>query len=370
MLKLAYIGGLGMMAGPAADHLTPHGPARVVRYHDRGKPGEIRDRFRQWWKKHGAEPVADFDALVGDGDLDGAVVCAGKNGDDLPILAALASLLASRCSARPFIIHMSTVSPAFTEAAAAFCGEQGIDYANYPLTGGPLGAQLGGGDPKGMLILCSGDEALYQRVQPVLERLGHPRYFGSAIPAGAVTKLIGHHLVFNGLNGIGIGAAMHAEYFNQGRLGGQEQSDYLSFLNGGAGGTRQWELAVGKGVIDGVWDAGFYIRHAVVDAIYASQLALDLGMPRFALQPMIHTAFAFSYILMRYPGQNLATHAVVREMLRSEAEAIDEFMAGFDVFGADTQQVIANAIASLPMEVRDSVLIAPGVDDFKRAMGD
>ena len=41
MLPLAYVGGLGLMAGPAGTHLKPDGPAKVLRVHDRGTPGAV-----------------------------------------------------------------------------------------------------------------------------------------------------------------------------------------------------------------------------------------------------------------------------------------------------------------------------------------
>src|SRR4029453_16442512 len=117
MLQLAYVGGLGLMAGPAGTHLKSDGPAKVVRVHDRGTPGGQRDAFRAAWKTHGAELVSSFDVLIGDGKLDGVVVCVGKNGDDVRIIAELAQLLQARCEARPFIMHMSTVSAGFTSPA-------------------------------------------------------------------------------------------------------------------------------------------------------------------------------------------------------------------------------------------------------------
>ncbi|HEY7492962.1 MAG TPA: NAD(P)-binding domain-containing protein, partial [Candidatus Tectomicrobia bacterium] len=181
MVNLAYVGGLGLMAGPAGTHLKPDGPARVLRVHDRGTPGAQKDACRAAWKAHGAELVGTLDAVVGDGKLDGVVVCVGKNGDDVRLIAELARLLQARCTARPFIMHMSTVSAGFTNAAQAFCEQLGVGYVNYPLTGGPLGAQLGGGHPNGMLILASGDEALYQRLEPTLKVLGRPKYFGPSV---------------------------------------------------------------------------------------------------------------------------------------------------------------------------------------------
>ncbi|WP_428622914.1 NAD(P)-binding domain-containing protein [Sedimenticola sp.] len=368
MLKLAYVGGLGMMAGPAATHLTVDGPARVLRVHDRGSQGGTRDQYRADWESHGAALVPTLEQLVGAGDLDGVVVCAGKNGDDVAIISDLTARLSAVSTTRPFILHLSTVSPDFAEAATAFCANHQVDYANYPLTGGPLGAQLGGADPKGMLILASGDDGLYQRLLPLLQRLGHPKYFGHSPAAGAITKLIGHHMVFNGLNGIATAAAIHADCFNQGRLGGSEQSDYLSYLNGGAGGTRQWDLGLSKGIASDNWSQGFSIHHAVVDAIYAARLAVTAGLPRISIQAMTNTAFTFAYLLHRYPGQTLATHAVAREMIRNGSAELDRFMSERGAFAADSETVIAAAAAALPEKIRASALLEISVSHFEAGL--
>lgn len=367
MLRLAYVGGLGMMAGPASLHLTPADVAQVVRVHDRGSQGGERDRFREAWREHGAELVADFDQLVGSGDIDGLVVCAGKNGDDLPIIARLTALLAERCERRPFILHLSTLSPNFSEVASGFCADKGVDYANYPLTGGPLGASLGGADPKGMLILASGERSLYDRVLPLLKKLGHPRYFGEQPGAGAITKLIGHHLVYNGLAGISAATALHAACFNQGQLGGEVQGNYLGYLNGGAGHTRQWDVAMSKGVLQGVWDQGFLIPHAVVDAVYAGQLALDQELARYVLQPMLNTALSFAFIQHKYPQQVHATHAVVRELLQPHARELDEFMLANGALEADPAVALKRAEQALPESVARTVLASPTREQFEDA---
>lgn len=365
MLRLAYVGGLGMMAGPAATHLNQGEVAKVLRVQDRGTRGGSRDQYRADWQTHGAKSVPSLEALVGQGDLDGVVVCAGKNGDDIQIISELARRLKSVSTKRPFILHLSTVSPDFTEAAFQFCTEQQVDYINYPLTGGPLGAQLGGADLKGMLILASGDESIYQRLLPLLQRLGHPKYFGSSPSAGAVTKLIGHHMVFNGLNGIATAAAIHTDCFNQGKLGGEAQSDYLSFLNGGAGGTRQWELGLSKGIVHDCWDQGFGIHHAVIDAIYAARLAVAAGLARISIQAMTNMAFLFAYLLRRYPGETLGTHSVVREMIRDESAALDRFMTEHGAFGTDSEQVISDCVAALPEQIQASALLDVSVADFE-----
>ncbi|MEE8301271.1 MAG: NAD(P)-binding domain-containing protein [Candidatus Tectomicrobia bacterium] len=364
MLQLAYVGGLGLMAGPASTHLKPDGPANVLRVHDRGTPGEQKDAFRDGWRQHGAELVNTFEAVVGDGQLDGVVVCCGKNGDDVQIIAELARLLRARSSAQPFIMHMSTVSAGFATAAHAYCEQQGVGYVNFPLTGGPLGAQLGGSHANGMLILASGDQGLYERLEPTINVLGRPKNYGASVSAGAETKLIGQHLVFNGCTGICTGAALYAQCFANGAMGGPQQTEYFDFLNGGAGGTRQWDVALSKGVKDDDWSTGFNVKHAVVDAIYAAKLAQEKGLPRLSIQPMINITLAFSYILQQYPQQSMATHAIAREMLASAAQGLDTFMNDNGAYAPDLSDCLARCIASLPSAVQQTVLLDVSVADF------
>ena len=117
MIQLAYVGGLGLMAGPAT-HLKPDGST-----YSRARPRQTwgkAERCRASWKAHGAELVRTFEALIGDGKLDGVVVCAGKNGDDVRIIAELARLL-QRAVTRSFIMHMSTVSAGFTSPRMPLC---------------------------------------------------------------------------------------------------------------------------------------------------------------------------------------------------------------------------------------------------------
>lgn len=364
MLKLAYIGGLGMMSGPAATHLTNSGSAQVVRFHDRGSNGGPREQFRKAWHAHGAESTPTFGAMVGDGDIDGVVICAGKNGDDLPIISEVTELLAERCKIRPFILHFSTVSADFAELATQYCEKLGVDYSNYPLTGGPLGAELGGADPKGMLILASGQKALYERVFPVLDSLGNPKYFGTAPSAGAITKLIGHHMVFNGLSGITSAAAIHAECFDQGKLGSEAQGEYIAFLNGGAGGTRQWDVALRKGIVEHSWSEGFSAHHAVVDVIYAARLAQSSGLPRYSIMAMLNMAFAFSYVLNKYPNRTQGTHTIVQEMLASESQALDQFMETHGAYQQDLDAVYRDLEASLPKPIQVSAKVNLTAGDF------
>jgi len=339
------------MLSPSAKHLTEEGPARFLRIHDRGTKDARRDKCRQAWQEHGAAIVHDFEALVVGGDYDGIVVCAGKNGDDRSILRNLVPLMPQHDNKdRPFILHLSTVSAGFTQAAFDYLSTRGIEYVNYPLTGGPLGAENAN-----MLILASGSESAYSKLEPTLQTIGNPRYFSQSVTAGAEVKLMGQFMVFNGLMGISSAAALKSECFQE-ELSGSSQADFFDFLNGGAGGTRQWDVAIGKGIRDNIWDQGFMIHHAVVDAIYAAKLAQERGLPSLAIVPMCAIALAFTYLLDKYNNAPLATHAIVREMLKENASGLDDFI-NQNISYNDIEASIQNCIAALPEKVKMSVAL-------------
>ena len=356
-LKLVGIGGMGLMLSPSAKHLKVGGPAQFLRIHDRGTQDARRDACREAWRAHGAEIVTDYDALIGDGDYDGIVVCAGKNGDDCDIFRSITPLMIKHKKGRPFILHLSTVSAGFAQAAHEVLSAAGIDYVNYPLTGGPLGAENAN-----MLILASGDESIYARLEPMLQTIGTPRYFSTSITAGAEVKLIGQLMVFNGLVGICSAAALKSECFRE-DLSGTAQAEFFDFLNGGAGGTRQWDVALSKGVRDNTWDQGFMIHHAVVDAIYAAKLCRERGLPAMAVIPMASIALTFAYLLSKYESAPLATHAIVREMIQQNASGLDHFL-NRNLSYSDVDASINNCIAVLPQRVQDSVMLTIDKDSF------
>ncbi len=349
-IQLVGVGGMGLMLSPSAKHLKSGGSARFLRIHDRGTKDDRRDVCRKAWQEHGAEIVHDYEALVGEGDFDGVVVCAGKNGDDCDIFRTLVPLMRQNQQGRPFILHLSTVSAGFAQVAYDFLSAEGIEYVNYPLTGGPLGAENAN-----MLILASGSESIYVKLEPALQAIGNPKYFGKSITAGAEVKLIGQLMVFNGLMGICSAAALKSECFQE-ELSGSAQAEFFDFLNGGAGGTRQWDVAISKGIRDNIWDQGFMIHHAVVDAIYAAKLCRERGLPALAVIPMTAIALAFAYLLKKYEGAPLATHAIVREMIQINAAGLDDFL-NQHISYSDIDASIANCIAVLPQRVKDSVML-------------
>lgn len=349
-LKLLAIGGLGNMLGPSAKHLADKKTAHYLRILDRGSAGEKKDALRAAWQQHGATLVASMAELVADGDFDGIVICAGKNGDDCPIFQELLPLLAKiNHRRRYFILHLSTVSCDFVKNTYRYCAQHEVDYVNYPLTGGVKGSEAAS-----MLILASGNETVYTRLLPMLERIGQPKYFGAAVEQAAAVKLIGHVMVFHGLLGLSLAIALQKQVFNLPALE-QQQVEFFDFLNKGAGGTHQWEFSVRPGLSDNQWSRGFLIRHAVIDAIYTAQLLYEQKLPITLILPLLEVILLFSYILNHYSKPDLTTQAVTHLLATTPQTTLDDYLRQHLSF--DFTTCMNSCIATLPKALQNSLML-------------
>lgn len=355
-LRVGLFGGLGKMASPMVDHLRGDARTEIVYVFDRGTQSPDKTDLRRRWIQHGAK-LTDSLETFSDPTLDGVLICCGKNGDDLPLIQALIeSLTATEGRKTPFICHLSTVSPAFVRAAHRHCRSHGVDYVNYPLTGGVAGALSAK-----LLILGSGDESLFEHLKATLQKLGEPRYFGPEPDAGARAKLMGHLMVFNGLIGICSAAAVFASQ----PLASTDIVEFFDFLNRGAGGTKQWDLVLRKGLANDLWTSPFSIKHACVDALYTAQLIMDLGLAEPAVRNVLEVAALLCYVAATQDPE-LATHTIFRDLLLPRSRAADAWVAPLRKH-ATPDQFLHRCIAALPNSLRQTVRLEIHARDFEPA---
>jgi len=346
-LKLIAIGALGNMLGPSAKHLLNSDCAKYIRVLDRGAPGAQKDALRKDWQVHGATSVTTLKELIGDGDFDGVVICAGKNGDDYQIFRELVPLLTSQ---KHFVLHCSTVSCQFVQATHTYCAQHHIHYANYPLTGGAKGAVAGT-----MLVLCSGDENFYHKLEPMLSKIGKPKYFGERIDLAAGVKLIGHVLVFHGLLGMSLAVSLQKQLFGFSSIN-KQQVEFFDFLTQGAGGMRQWEVAVRPGVADDNWTQGFLVPHAVIDALYTAQLMQEQQLPVTLILPLLEVALLMAYVLQHNTSeQPIATQSVTRLIANTDKKIVDEFVKQY--LSLDIEVCFKNCVSALPEKIQQTLML-------------
>jgi 3-hydroxyisobutyrate dehydrogenase-like beta-hydroxyacid dehydrogenase len=347
-LKLIGIGGLGKMLGPSARHLQNKEVGSYVRILDRGATSYHRDQCRDLWRQHGSTLVSSLADLVGEGDFDGVVICAGKNGDDYQIFSALIPLLASKQAASPyFVLHLSTVSCRFVAATSQFCEQYNIQYVNYPLTGGALGAASAK-----MLILACGPKALYDRLLPILQCIGVPKYFGEDPTRGAAVKLIGHVMVFSGLLGMSTAILLQKEVFGLPQLS-SEQTEFFDFLNSGAGGSRQWDVALRQAIAEQNWQHGFSLYHAALDIIYTLELMEEKSLPIGSMLPLAIVSLLFSYVWQTAKQEGLATQAILRLLAELPVHEINGYLQA----KLKPEALLAGCVAALPEDLQTNLML-------------
>lgn len=112
---------------------------------------------------------------------DAVVICVSADPDVLSVVDALAGSL------RPgaLVIDCSTVSAETARSAAAKLAQHDIAFLDCPVSGGTEGAKQGT-----LAMMCGGEEAAFERAQPVLKALGKRIVRLGPAGAGQATKAV------------------------------------------------------------------------------------------------------------------------------------------------------------------------------------
>src|SRR3954451_3691198 len=171
--RLAFIG-TGIMGAPMAGHLLSAGHAVRVHTRTRSRADDLLRRGATW-----ADAPAD----------------AARNADvvfvnvpDTPDVEAV--LLGDRgvlsvSRAGLVVVDHSTISPSATRRMAAARAGRGATLLDAPVSGGDVGAKNAT-----LSIMVGGDEAVFTRVRPLLERLGKTITYCGPSGSGQLTKLV------------------------------------------------------------------------------------------------------------------------------------------------------------------------------------
>ncbi|ASU33053.1 NAD(P)-dependent oxidoreductase [Mucilaginibacter xinganensis] len=159
------------------------------------------------------------------------------------------------------IINMSTVSPAISRQMAQLCNQQGNHYLDAPVSGSVKQAEDGT-----LVIMVGGEEAIFEKAKPVLEKIGKLVMRVGDTGAGNTAKL-----VINTLLGIHAQGLAEAVLFAQ--QNGIEALPLLTLLNNGALSSPFLKIK-GDAIVNDSYSAAFALKHIAKDL----RLAKDLGL--------------------------------------------------------------------------------------------
>jgi len=256
-MKIGFIG-LGIMGTPMALHLVDAGHQLYV--NTRSKVPEAIAASTAQACAHPAEVAGHADVIftmVPD-TPDVEAVLFGENG-------VAAGLKASASGVRKTVVDMSSISPMATKKFAARIAELGADYVDAPVSGGEVGAKAAT-----LTIMCGGEPAVFERVKPLLEKMGKNITLVGGVGDGQTTKVANQIIV-----ALNIAAVGEALLFAS--RAGADPAKVRQALMGGFAASRILEVH-GERMIKRTFNPGFRIKLHQKDLGLALQGARELGV--------------------------------------------------------------------------------------------
>jgi 2-hydroxy-3-oxopropionate reductase len=256
-MKIGFIG-LGIMGAPMALHLVGAGHQLFV--HTRGKvPDSVASSSAV--RCANAEEVTRnaevvFIMVPDTPDVEGVLFGAG---------GVAGGLQASTGTARKVVVDMSSISPMATKAFAQKINALGADYIDAPVSGGEVGAKAAS-----LTIMCGGEQAVFERVRPLLEKMGKNITLVGGNGDGQTTKVANQIIV-----ALNIAAVGEALLFAS--KAGADPAKVRQALMGGFASSRILEVH-GERMIKRTFAPGFRIRLHQKDLGLALQGARELGV--------------------------------------------------------------------------------------------
>ncbi len=233
--KIAFIG-LGVMGFPMASHLLHAG-------HEVCVWNRSKIKSEKWVEAYGGRMAATPGKAVDGADI--VMLCVDND-------ETLESVLRGKDGVfyglRPGTIVVDHTSSSADIARSLFAEGMrlGVDFLDAPVSGGQPGAVNGT-----LVVMVGGDEAVYERVKPVLSCYATDSAWVGPTGAGQLAKMVNQICLAGMLQGL-------AEGLQFGRASGLEMSAVLSLLTKGT--AQSWQLDNrGKSMLDGVFSQGFAV---------------------------------------------------------------------------------------------------------------
>ncbi len=254
-MKVGFVG-TGRMGNPMARHLIEKG--HQLKVHDVSRPAttNLEEMGAEWaasprLASEGCEAV--FTSLPGPKEIEAVAL-----GDD--------SILDGAAEGSVYV-DLSTNSPSSTRMLHDAFLEKGVRVLDAPVSGGVTGATNAT-----LSIMVGGDEAIFDRMKPVLECIGDRVMYCGPIGSGMVCKLC-NNLVSMSL------VAFLPEVLTLGVRAGVDLETVSQAITSGSGGTWIMENKYPQGLYKGNFEPGFSLALAAKDVRLATDLGRELGLP-------------------------------------------------------------------------------------------
>lgn len=166
-----------------------------------------------------------------------------------------------RAKKNALIIDMSSSSPMGTRELGEVLARRGLQFIDAPVSNGVKGAVAAT-----LSIMVGGDKALFERVKPMLEKMGKQIYFAGPLGAGHAIKALNNYVSAAGL--IAACEAMHA-----GEAFGIDPNVIVDIINTSSGMNNTTKNKCKQYMLSGAYNAGFSAGLMAKDVRTALEIA-------------------------------------------------------------------------------------------------
>ena len=205
------------------------------------------------WGEVAKDADVVFTSLPGPKDVEQVVLSPGGLRDSMP--------------SGSVYIDVSTNSPAMVRSLAPQLAAKNIAMLDAPVSGGVDGAEAAT-----LSIMVGGDEAVFERMKPVLSAIGTRLFYCGSIGAGSVTKLCNNFCSF--ANAVAAGEAL-----TLGVKAGVDVSVLASVISVSTGSSSKLTNRFPKFLFKRNFEPGFMSALAAKDMGLALELADEVDVP-------------------------------------------------------------------------------------------
>ncbi|MCL2318452.1 MAG: 2-hydroxy-3-oxopropionate reductase [Treponema sp.] len=164
------------------------------------------------------------------------------------------------------VIDMSSIAPAVSQEVGAALKAKNIAFLDAPVSGGEPKAIDGT-----LAIMVGGDKAVFEKVKPILEKMGSSVVLVGDIGAGNVTKLANQIVV-------ALNIAAVSEAFVLSTKAGVDPQSVFEAIKGGLAGSTVMNAKIPM-ILDGNFKPGFRVELHIKDLQNALDTAHNLNVP-------------------------------------------------------------------------------------------
>jgi 3-hydroxyisobutyrate dehydrogenase-like beta-hydroxyacid dehydrogenase len=234
--RVAFLG-MGVMGAPMARHVARAGHSVTVYNRTAAKA-------LAWvaLNGHGASPTPAEAAE----DADIVMMCVGNDDDVREVVLGEHGVLSTMAPGSVLVDH-TTASAGLARELSGACADRGVGFVDAPVSGGQAGAENGQ-----LSVMCgSDDEAVFERVVPVIAAFAQSCVRLGDAGAGQLTKMVNQICIAGVVQGL-------AEGVNFARRAGLDIDQVVEVI--GKGAAQSWQMDNrAQTMAEGQFDFGFAV---------------------------------------------------------------------------------------------------------------